>query len=179
MFQSPLIYFTDPVLRAPTIGCMLMCLSASLVGVVVLLRRQSLVGEALAHAAYPGVMLGVLIAAALDETSEGFPLAFCVLAAAAFTAYIGLWFTTLLQNRYSIRADSALCFVLASFFGVGVTLASQLQFTATTLYRQGTKLPLRSSSHDDRLAHLPIWLPCPRYLVVDHYPLQGTANHYL
>ncbi len=137
MLQSPLTYFTDPVLRAPTIGSMLMCLSASLVGVVVLLRRQSLVGETLAHASYPGVMLGVILAAALDGTSEGFTLAFCVLGGAAITAYVGLWFSSLLQTRYRVRADSALCFVLAAFFGIGVTLASQLQFTETALYRQG------------------------------------------
>ncbi len=137
MFRSPLIYFTDAVLRAPTVGSILMCLSASLMGVIVLLRRQSLVGETLAHASYPGVMLGVIVASALDGASEGFPFAFCVLSAAAFTAYIGLWFSTLLQNRYRIHADAALCFVLAAFFGIGVTLASQLQFTETALYRQG------------------------------------------
>ena len=55
--QSPFLYFTDAVLRAPTIGCMLMCFSAALIGVVVVLRKQSLIGEALSHAAYPGVVL--------------------------------------------------------------------------------------------------------------------------
>lgn len=66
MLSSPWNYFSDAVLRAPTIGCMLMCLAAALVGVVVFLRKQSLVGEALSHAAYPGVIIGVLIAAALS-----------------------------------------------------------------------------------------------------------------
>ncbi len=137
MLSSPFLYFTDPVLRAPTIGSMLMCLSASLVGVIVLLRRQSLVGETLAHASYPGVMLGVIVAALLGSDSEGLLLASCVLGGAAVTAYVGLWFSSLLQTRYRVRADSALCFVLAAFFGIGVTLASQLQFTETALYRQG------------------------------------------
>jgi len=37
-------------------------LAASLVGVIVFLRKQSLVGETLSHASYPGVILGVLAA---------------------------------------------------------------------------------------------------------------------
>ena len=55
-------FFTDAVLRGPTIGSMLMCLGASLVGVIVFLRKQSLLGESLSHAAYPGVILGVILA---------------------------------------------------------------------------------------------------------------------
>ncbi|MCB1135461.1 MAG: metal ABC transporter permease, partial [Chlamydiia bacterium] len=35
-----------------------------------------------------------------------------------------------------VRYDSALCFVLASFFGIGITMASRVQFTHTALYRQ-------------------------------------------
>lgn len=63
MFSSPWHYFTDPVLQAPTIGSMLMCLSSALVGVIVFLRKRSLLGEALSHATYPGVVLSVLFMA--------------------------------------------------------------------------------------------------------------------
>ena len=53
IFQS----FTDPVLQAPTIGSMLMCLASALIGVIVFLRKKALLGEALSHAAYPGVVI--------------------------------------------------------------------------------------------------------------------------
>lgn len=58
-------YFFDPVLRGPTIGSMLMCLGSALIGVIVFLRRRSLLGESLSHAAYPGVILGALFAGLL------------------------------------------------------------------------------------------------------------------
>lgn len=130
-------YFVDPVLRAPTIGCMLMCLAASLVGVIVFLRKESLIGESLSHAAYPGVILGVIVAglSGIGEERE-LVIAVLVMFGAFCTAIIGLWAVGFLQKRLKVRSDSALCFVLASFFGIGLTLASQVQFSFSTLYRQ-------------------------------------------
>lgn len=132
--HSPLDYFTDPVLRAPTIGCMLMCVVASLVGVLAYLRRQSLLGEALSHAAYPGVVIGVLVAALFSVTEQ--QAAPFILVGAACGALGGLLVIHVMTTRLKVRADTALCFVLASFFGVGLTLASRIQVTQTELYRK-------------------------------------------
>jgi manganese/zinc/iron transport system permease protein len=130
-------YFTDPVLRAPVIGCMLMCFASSLVGVIVFLRKQSLLGESLSHAAYPGVILGVIAVGMLNFTdAQEFEIAFFIMTGAFFSALFGLWMIQLLQNKLNVRSDSALCFVLSSFFGIGITLSSQVQFTYTSLYRQ-------------------------------------------
>lgn len=131
---DPLTYFTDPVLRAPTIGSMLMCLAAALVGVLVLLRRQSLIGEVLSHSAYPGVILGLLTVGLLGFGEALSPL--IVLTGAFITASLGLWCIHGLQSSLKIRPDSALCFVLSAFFGVGITLASQIQFAYPALYKQ-------------------------------------------
>jgi manganese/zinc/iron transport system permease protein len=137
MASSPFVYFTDAVLRAPTIGCMLMCLAAALVGVVVFLKKESLLGESLSHAVYPGVILGTLSAGILDLNEEQeFFIASLVMFGGFFTALIGLWSINFLQRRLHIRSDSALCFVLSVFFGVGLTLASQIQFSYSSLYRQ-------------------------------------------
>lgn len=130
-------FFTDPVLRAPTIGAMLMCAAAGLVGVIFFLRKQSLLGEALSHAAYPGVILGVIIAAILglqdiQETS----LTYFILSGAFATGMLALFSIHFLENRVKIRSDAALCLILALFYGVGVLLASHVQFSLTPLYRQ-------------------------------------------
>lgn len=53
-------YLTDPVRAAPTLGSMLMCMVAGLVGCFAVLKRQSLVGEMLSHACYPGVVVALL-----------------------------------------------------------------------------------------------------------------------
>jgi manganese/zinc/iron transport system permease protein len=137
MWNSPLLYFTDAVLRAPTIASMLMCCAASLVGVIVFLRKESLLGEALSHAAYPGVLCGVLLLSliGLTDPSET-QLLSCILTGAFFTALLGLWLIALLETRLRVPGDAALCFILSAFFGIGLTLASHLQFTHTGLYRQ-------------------------------------------
>ena len=54
-------FFTDPLLRAPMIGSIFMCITASIVGVIVLIRKRALVGEALSHAAYPGIVVGAWV----------------------------------------------------------------------------------------------------------------------
>jgi manganese/zinc/iron transport system permease protein len=136
-WQDPLLFFTDPVLRAPTLASMLMCLAAGLVGVVVLLRKQSLLGESLSHAAYPGVIIGVIAAGTfLDSNTEEGGVALFILAGAFLSALLGLWAIHFMERKLRVRSDSALCFVLASFFGIGITLASEIQFSYTTLYKQ-------------------------------------------
>ncbi len=135
--RNPLLYFTDAVLRAPTIGSMLMCLTAALVGVVVFLRKQSLLGESLSHATYPGVILGVVVAALLSvDPANSTVAATCIVAGAFLAALLGLWAIDLLERKVGVRSDSALCFVLAGFFGIGLTIASRVQVTHTQLYKQ-------------------------------------------
>lgn len=137
MPDSIFAFFTDPVLRAPTIGCMLMCMAAALVGVIVFLKKQSLLGESLSHAAYPGVIIGVIIAGAMDiNESNELSIAMLVMGGALVTSLMGMWAIGFLQYRMKVRSDSALCFILAAFFGIGLTLASQVQFAYSSLYRQ-------------------------------------------
>lgn len=114
-----------------------MCLAASLIGVILFLRKQSLVGEALSHAAYPGVILGVLFAGAwgLQHHAELW-LSLFSLSGAFLTALLGLWMIQALGYWFRIPSDAALCFVLSTFFGVGLTMASEVQFIYTGLYKQ-------------------------------------------
>ncbi len=135
--MSPLFYFTDPVLRGPTIGCMLMCLSAALVGVLVFLRKQSLLGEALSHASYPGVILGIFLAGSVPfiGDSDAF-ISFVVIVGASISSILGLYTIHWLERKLKVRSDAALCFVLSAFFGIGVTFASRVQFSLPTLYRR-------------------------------------------
>jgi len=134
MFSSPWQYFTDPVLQAPTIGSMLMCLSSALVGVIVFLRKRSLLGEALSHATYPGVVLSVLFMAAFFPLSSDF-LALAILIGAFLTSLLGLWVIEMMERRFHVKSDAALCFILSVFFGVGVLIASRIQFTHALWYK--------------------------------------------
>ena len=128
-------YFTDPVLRAPTIGSMLMCVASALVGVMVFLRRRSLLGEALSHAAYPGVVISVIVVASLFPSSDHI-LAVAILVGAFISGVAGLWAIDLLEKRFKVKNDAALCFVLSVFFGIGILIASRIQITHALWYKQ-------------------------------------------
>lgn len=130
-------YFTDAVLRGPTIGCMLMCFAAALMGVIVFLRKKSLLGESLSHATYPGVNLGVILAGALAISDQNdLMISLFIMAGAFSSGLIGLWLIHLLERKFKIRSDSCLCFILSIFFGIGLTIASVIQFSHASLYRQ-------------------------------------------
>lgn len=126
-------FFIDPVLRAPTLGSMLMCLSAALVGVIVFVRKRSLLGEALSHASYPGVAIGIILAG-IYSLEKSIP--WMVLGGAFIFSLAGYWLVSLLQRKLKLASDAALCFVLSSFFGLGITLASYAQAFHTHLFRQ-------------------------------------------
>lgn len=129
--------FTDPVLRGPVLGSMLMCFAAAFIGVLVFLRKQSLVGEALSHSAYPGVIVGVMSSGLLTfDRGDDSLISLLIIAGAFSSALLGLWCIYGLEKRGKIRSDSALCFILSTFFGIGITLASYLQFSQPGLYRK-------------------------------------------
>ncbi|MCI0382678.1 MAG: metal ABC transporter permease [Chlamydiae bacterium] len=128
-------YFTDPILRAPTIGSMLMCLSSSLVGVLVFVRKRSLLGEALSHASYPGIVLSVAIMANFFSFSENL-ISTSILIGAFLSAIGGLVAIDLLERKLKIKDDAALCFILSVFFGIGILVASRIQITNPLWYKQ-------------------------------------------
>lgn len=129
-------YFTDPVLAAPTIGSMLMCVIAAFVGTFSVLKRQSLVAEALSHASYPGVICSLLLGRVLFDQGNDWHDLYIPLIGAAITSLLGMYCIQKLTTKYKIASDSALCFVLASFFGVALVILSGVQSSYPTLYRE-------------------------------------------
>lgn len=127
-------FFTDPITRGPLIASMLICFVCSLVGVFLYVRRQTLIGESLSHAAYPGVLIGLLFANVYIQADHLHSL--FALSGAFVASFCGyLWMRS--QVLYlKVKDDGALCFVLSSFFGFGILLASRLQFTHNLLYKQ-------------------------------------------
>ncbi|HEY4255127.1 MAG TPA: metal ABC transporter permease [Chlamydiales bacterium] len=133
-------YFTDPILRAPTIGCMLMCIASSLMGVILLLQKRLLLSETVSHAAYPGAVAGLVLLAFLGPELE--PYAFlAVLGGALFSSWVGLKVTSRLKKKWKVHTDAALAFSLALFFGFGILLTSGLQ-SAFPLWAQQAEMLL-------------------------------------
>lgn len=129
-------FFSEPFLRAPTLGAMLMCLTSSLIGVIIFVNRRCLLGEALSHATYPGVIVGVLLSPFFCPSSSLFSSLF-ILCGAFVSSWFGLYLIGKLEKTWRIHSDAALCLVLSLFLGFGVTLASRLQFIFPIWYQQG------------------------------------------
>jgi manganese/zinc/iron transport system permease protein len=114
-----LSFFADPNTQWILMGSMLLGLSSGVIGCFAYLRRQSLMGDALSHAALPGVCVAFM----LTGTKS---IVFFMLGAIV----AGILATLLISviTKYSrIKQDSALGIILTVFFGVGIVLLTQIQ----------------------------------------------------
>ena len=119
-------FFTDPVLRAPCWGTLFMCIASSLMGVLLFLKKKTLLSESLSHATYPGVVIGSLLLGLFFPGCEEWSFLF-VLVGAFASSLLALKMIDFLQEKQKMGPDAALCFVLALFFGVGIVATSLLQ----------------------------------------------------
>ena len=99
-------------------GVSLLGACAGVVGCFAVLRRRSLTGDALAHAALPGLCLAYLIVGQRERE----PMLFAALA----TGLLGIALIAALRRWTRVKEDAAIGVVL-SFFGVGVVLLSVIQ----------------------------------------------------
>ena len=111
--------WNDPTLRLVAAGSGVLGVVAGALGCFAVLRKQSLLGDAVSHAALPGVMLVYLL------TGSKAPFALVIGAAAAG------WLATLvvlaIVRSTRIAPDTALCGVMSVFFGVGILLQTYIQ----------------------------------------------------
>jgi manganese/zinc/iron transport system permease protein len=110
--------YTDAVVAT---GAALLGMLAGVVGVTAVLRQRTLVADALAHAALPGVALAFLLTGAKDTPS--------LLVGAAFAGLIGAVMIVGIERTSRIRPDAAIGVVLSGFFSVGIVLISYIAST--------------------------------------------------
>jgi manganese/zinc/iron transport system permease protein len=118
--------------RVPLVlrGTTILGLACGVVGAFLLLRKRSLVADALSHAALPGVCVGFLLAVWLgSEARFGVePRSLIVLIpAAAIFGLIGVACVHALTQTPRVKEDSAIGVVLSVFFALGVVLLSVIQ----------------------------------------------------
>ncbi|OUM94867.1 MAG: manganese ABC transporter [Thermobacillus sp. ZCTH02-B1] len=88
--------------------------AAGLVGCIAYWKRQSLMGDALAHAALPGVVGGFALL--------GFKSLPVMLAGAAASALLGALAVAAIRSHTRIKEDTAMGIILSVFFGLGIML---------------------------------------------------------
>jgi len=110
---------SDYTLRTVTLGSILLGIISGTLGSYAVLRKQSLIGDMVSHAALPGIGLSFLIIG--SKNTEWLLLG----------AFIAAWIATIIVNTIRknsrIKYDSAMGMTLAVFFGFGLVLLTYIQ----------------------------------------------------
>jgi manganese/zinc/iron transport system permease protein len=112
----------DYTLRTVALGSAALGLVSGALGVFAVLRRQSLLGDAVSHAALPGIVLAFLL------TGSKAPLVLVL--GAALAGWCAALLVMLVVRTSRIKVDTALGLMLSSFFGLGLVLLSVVQRSA-------------------------------------------------
>jgi len=111
--------FLDPNTQWILFGSMLLGLCSGVIGSFAYLRKQSLMGDALSHAALPGVCIAFMLTG-----SKSIILFLIGASIAGIIATFGIGYIT---RNTRIKQDSALAIVLTVFFGLGIVLLTEIQ----------------------------------------------------
>ena len=111
----------DYTLMVVTSGAALLGAVSGSLGTYAVLRRQSLLGDAISHAALPGIAIAFLL------TGSKTPL--ILVLGAAIAGWLGTLLIMSIVRLTRIKDDSALGIVLSTFFGFGLVLHTLIQRT--------------------------------------------------
>ena len=108
-------YTTQMVL----LGTALLGLASGITGTFAVLRKESLIGDGLSHAALPGVVIAFLLTGIKDIE--------VLITGAALSSITAAWLITITVENSKIKFDGALATILSAFFGLGMVLLTYLQ----------------------------------------------------
>ena len=111
--------FTDYTLRNVALGSALLGVVGGVLGAFATLRRQSLLGDVLAHAALPGICIAFMV--------TGLKAPLVLLLGAGIAGWIASLFLLAVLRHTKLPEDSALGVILSSFFGLGIALLTFIQ----------------------------------------------------
>ncbi|MEM6528340.1 MAG: metal ABC transporter permease [Chloroflexota bacterium] len=104
--------------RTVALGGSILGIVSGVLGSFAVLRQESLMGDALSHAALPGVAVAFLITG--RELSA-------LLIGAGIASWIGVQFIRSVLNTTRIKQDTAMGIVLAAWFAAGIALLTYIQ----------------------------------------------------
>lgn len=113
------LVFTDYTLRTITLGTAVLGAVTGMLGSFAVLRKQSLLGDAISHAALPGIALAFLITGSKDTN--------VLLLGALISGLIGTFWIRGITTKTHLKSDTALGLILSVFFGFGILLLTFIQ----------------------------------------------------
>ena len=100
-------------------GTLLLAISASIVGTMNVYKNQSLIGDALGHSTFPGLILAFMLSGQRNPT--------ILLLGAMATASLSYFLINYSTKNSKIGADANMAIYLSGFFGLGLVLKSYVQ----------------------------------------------------
>lgn len=100
------------------LGTMLLGIASGVLGSIALLRKQSLIGDAVAHAALPGICMAFLL--------SGEKSLIVLLIGATISGLLAAYCIQFIISKSIIKEDAAICLVLSVFFGFGIVLLTKV-----------------------------------------------------
>lgn len=113
------LVFSDYTLRTITLGTAILGGVTGMLGSFAVLRKQSLLGDAISHAALPGIALAFLITGSKDTN--------VLLIGALISGLIGTFWIRGITTKTHLKSDTALGLILSVFFGFGMLLLTFIQ----------------------------------------------------
>ena len=113
------LVFSDYTLRTITLGTAVLGAVCGMLGSFAVLRKQSLLGDAISHAALPGIAIAFLITGAKDSN--------VLLLGALVSGLIGTFWIRGIITKTHLKSDTALGLILSLFFGFGMLLLTFIQ----------------------------------------------------
>ncbi|MGB0580417.1 MAG: iron chelate uptake ABC transporter family permease subunit [Limisphaerales bacterium] len=110
--------------RLVVLSTTLLGITSGLIGTFLLLRKRSLMGDALSHATLPGIAIAFIIAVKLGGEGRSLP---GLLTGATVTGFLGVLMVLAIRNTTRIKDDTAMGIVLSVFFGIGVAFLGIIQ----------------------------------------------------
>ncbi len=119
--MGPLLHdlLFDYTLRTVALGSAALGAVSGTLGAFAVLRRQSLLGDAISHAALPGIALAFLF--------TGSKATLVLVIGAALAGWVGTLLVMAVVNTTRVPEDSALGIVLSVFFGLGLVVLTFVQ----------------------------------------------------
>ena len=111
--------FSDYTARTILLGAASLGIVSGVVGSYAVLRKQSLVGDVMSHAALPGIVLAFIIMGVKEQLP--------ILIGAALSAVLAVFLINLITSNSRIKTDSAMGMALSVFFGLGLVLLTYAQ----------------------------------------------------
>jgi manganese/zinc/iron transport system permease protein len=110
--------------RLPVLGVAFLGATAGLVGSFLLLRKQSLLGDALSHATLPGIGIAFAIMSTMGFNGKSLP---GLLLGATITGLLGVLLVLAIRKTTRLKDDAAMGIVLSVFFGLGVAILKMVE----------------------------------------------------